>query len=59
MDIMEKKWTYGLWGAAAGAIGFWIITAGITGWLVTGSSAARQSEAVFWTIGLGAVCVAR
>jgi hypothetical protein len=45
MDIMEKKWTYGLWGAAAGAVGFWIITAGITGWLVTGSTAARQSEA--------------
>jgi hypothetical protein len=45
MDIMERKWTYGLWGAAAGAVGFWIITAGITGWLVTGSTAARQSEA--------------
>jgi hypothetical protein len=41
---MEQKYTYGLWGAVAGAVAFWIVTAGVTGWLVTGSEAARQAE---------------
>lgn len=40
---MEQKWTYGLWGAAGGAVVLAVVGFTWGGW-VTGGAAARQAD---------------
>jgi alpha/beta superfamily hydrolase len=48
MDNVEKKWTHGLWGAAAGAVALAVVGFTWGGWM-TGSGAAKQADAAVST----------
>jgi hypothetical protein len=48
MDIVEQKWTHGLWGVVLGAGACMIIGFTWGGWS-TSKSAAAQAEAAGWT----------
>ena len=46
--IMQEKYTYGLWGVAAGAVALAILGFTWGGWYTT-SGAAKQADAAAWT----------
>jgi hypothetical protein len=46
MDKMQQQWTYGLWGAAIGAVGCMIIGFWPGGWQTSGGAARRAEAAV-------------
>jgi len=45
---MQEKYTYGLWGAAGGAVALAIVGFSWGGW-VTGATAKTQADAAAWT----------